>query len=190
MCTPISVWATKSTLDNDTYDTQKRSKSSQSTEVGGSSMTEAHPYPSARVDLLRFLELGGFKPHPLEVYCPSLTHCWVDVAAAKGPDLWAFEYKSRSDSIRRGLEQCRSYSRAFNYVVLVADRQRVTASPYFSKFKREGFGIWRHIGGDFYSILPPKRRRVVPAARGVVERQFRRLRPSTGVNESILDWVN
>ena len=155
----------------------------------GPSMTRTRPYPSAREDLLRFLESNGFKPHPLEVFCPSSAHCWVDVAAAKGPDLWAFEYKSRSDSISRGFEQCRSYSNAFNYVVLVADRHRVTASSYFSKFKREGFGVWRHMGSSFYSILPPKRRRVAPAARGVVERQFRRLRYLGGGDRSILDWV-
>ncbi len=152
-------------------------------------MTRAHLYPSARADLLRFLESSGFKPHPLEVFCPSSTHCWVDVAAAKGSDLWAFEYKSRQDSIRRGFEQCLSYSRAFNYVVLVADRRRVTASPYFSRFKREGFGVWRHIGSSFYSILPPKRRQVARVARGIVERQFRRLRVQGGVDRSILDWV-
>jgi len=151
-------------------------------------MNCASPYASARGDLLKFLESCGFKPHPLEVFCPSSRHCWVDVAAAKGPDLWAFEYKSRSDSIRRGFEQCRSYSRAFNYVVLVADRHRVTSSPYFNKFKREGFGVWRHNGACFYSIVPPKRHRVAPEARGVVERQFRNLLSPAGADTSILDW--
>jgi hypothetical protein len=152
-------------------------------------MTCAHPYASAREDLLNFLKSSGFKPHPLEVFCPSPKHCWVDVAAAKGPDLWAFEYKSRSDSIRRGFEQCRSYARAFNYVVLVADRHRVTSSPYFTKFKREGFGVWRHIGAEFYPIVPPKRRRwVTPQARGVVERQFRKLLSPVRGDMSLLDW--
>ncbi|MGD0421974.1 MAG: hypothetical protein ABSA92_00795 [Candidatus Bathyarchaeia archaeon] len=74
-------------------------------------------------------------------------------------------------------------------MVLVADRRRVTASPYFSRFKREGFGVWRHIGNSFYSILPPKRRQVARAARGIVERQFRRLGVQLGVDQSILDWV-
>ena len=151
-------------------------------------MTRVRTYASARGDLLAFLESTGFKPHPLEVYCPSPKHCWVDVAAAKGPDLWAFEYKSRSDSISRGFEQCRSYARAFNYVVLVADRHRVTSSPYFSKFKREGFGVWRDDGAGFYSIVPPKRRPVTRDARVIVERQFRRLR-SLGSDRSLLEWV-
>ena len=152
-------------------------------------MMRPHPYLSAREDLIRFLKSGGFRPHPREVFCPSTKHCWVDVAALKGPDLWAFEYKSRSDSIRRGFEQCRSYSCAFNYVVLVADRSRVTASPYFGKFKQEGFGVWRRIGSGFYSILPPKRRRVARTTQEVVERQFKRLSLPSGVDGNLLDWV-
>jgi hypothetical protein len=107
----------------------------------GSSVTRAHLYPSAREDLLRFLESSRFKPHPLEVFCPSSTHCWVDVAAAKGPDLWAFEYKSRSDSIRRGFEQCRSYSCAFNYVVLVADRSQPAPISVDSNGKGSAYGV-------------------------------------------------
>ena len=146
-------------------------------------------YASAREDLLAFLESMGFKPHPREVYCPSPKHCWVDVAALKGSDLWAFEYKSRSDSMRRGFEQCRSYARAFNYVVLVADRLRVTSSPYFSKFLREGFGVWRDSRGGFYPILPPKRQAITREARVMVERQFRRLLPPNGFDRSLLEWV-
>lgn len=189
MCTLLAVLTARSTLGNGTDDTCDHRECSQSVGVESTGMIRARPYPSARGDLLRFLESGGFKPHPLEVFCPSSSHCWVDVAAAKGPDLWAFEYKSRSDSIRRGLEQCQSYSCAFNYVVLVADRRRVTASPYFSKFKREGFGIWSHTGTSFYSILTPRRQQVARKARRVVERQFRRLLSRAEANRSILDWM-
>jgi len=153
-------------------------------------MNFAGPYASARDDLLKFLKSSGFKPHPLEVFCPSSRHCWVDVAAAKGPDLWAFEYKSRSDSIRRGLEQCQSYARAFNYVVLVADRYRVTSSPYFGKFKREGFGVWSHKQGGFYAIVAPERRYVASKARRVIERQFGCLLKPTRANRSIMDWCS
>ena len=181
--------AAKSTHGSEANDTHDNKKESQSNGGMCPSMMYTTPYASARGDLLRFLRSSGFKPHPLEVFCPSSRHCWVDVAAARGPDLWAFEYKSRSDSIRRGFEQCQSYARSFNYVVLVADRHRVTSSPYFSKFKRKGFGVWRHNGSGFYSIVPPIRRRVAPEARGVVERQFRKLRSPAGVDMSILEWV-
>jgi hypothetical protein len=146
-------------------------------------------YPAARKQLILFLQNQGFRPHPNEVFCPA-EHCWVDVGALKGQDYWAFEYKSRTDSIRRGLEQCCSYSNAFNYVVLVADRYRVTSSPYFHHFKRRGFGIWRHDGGRFCSLLSPRRQPVRSRARGVVERQFRPFIPNP--NEAkimpILNW--
>ena len=131
-------------------------------------------YATARGKLLTYLQTQGFKPHPNEVFCPSGEHCWVDVAALKGQDYWAFEYKSRKDSIRRGFEQCCSYAKGFNYVVLVADRYRVTSSPYFSHFRNEGFGVWRHDRFGFQAILQPKRRPAMKRVNAVVQRQFRR----------------
>jgi len=139
-------------------------------------MVVLHPnYPAARKQLISFLQSEGFSVHPDEVYCPAAEHCWVDVAALKGQDYWAFEYKSRHDSIKRGLAQCRSYSNAFNYVVLVADRYRTTSSPYFGNFKRNGFGVWSHTSTGFNPILKPQRQPVTRRKRVVVERQFRRI---------------
>jgi hypothetical protein len=139
-------------------------------------MTAKHPsYAAARKQLILFLRAEGFKVHPNEVYCPSPEHCWVDVAALKGQDYWAFEYKSRNDSIKRGLAQCQSYSNAFNYVVLVADRHRTTAGPYFSNFKRNGFGVWSHTRTGFNPLLKPQRRSVPTPRKAVIERQFRRV---------------
>jgi hypothetical protein len=130
-------------------------------------------YSPARQQLVLFLRTQGYKPHPNEVYCPDPDHCWVDVAALKGQDYWAFEYKSRVDSMRRGLEQCCSYANGFNYVVLVVDRNRVTTSPYFSKLRTHGFGVWKHIGSRFYALLQPKRRAPLRNVKCVVERQFK-----------------
>jgi hypothetical protein len=134
-------------------------------------------YQWARKQLVAFLRSEGFQVHPEEIYCPTEEHCWVDVAALKDRDFWAFEYKSRSDSIKRGLAQCRSYSKAFNYVVLVADRHRATASPYFGNFKRDGFGVWSHARLGFNTLLKPQRRTVARQSRAVIERQFKRLIP-------------
>jgi len=128
-------------------------------------------YAVARQQLISFLESQGFKPHPNEVFCPA-EHCWVDVAALNGRDYGAFEYKSRNGSIKRGLKQCRSYAKAFNYVVLDADRHRATSSPYFGRFKRNGFGVWSHTLNGFYPLLNPKRQSVLRKATLVVERQF------------------
>ena len=154
-------------------------------------MPITHPtYPAARKDLISFLQGLGYRVHPREVYCPAADHFWVDVAAAKDQDFWAFEYKSRNDSIRRGLSQCQAYATAFNYVVLVADRQRATSSPYFGNFKRNGFGVWSHSGNRFNPLLKPKRRMVARQRRAVIERQFSWGLMSVGdeMNRKISDW--
>jgi len=140
-------------------------------------MSNDHPnYVAARGQLIAYLQTQGYKAHPDEVFCPSGEHCWVDVAALRGQDYWAFEYKSRTDSIRRGFDQCRSYAKGFNYVVLVADRNRVTSSPYFRNFMAEGFGIWRHDRSGFHPIIQPRRSTTIGNIKLVVERQFRRVR--------------
>ncbi len=152
-------------------------------------MPENGKYPAARKQLVSYLQNQGFRPHPREVFCPT-EHCWVDVGALLGQDYWAFEYKSRTDSIQRGFDQCCSYSNAFNYVVLVADRYRVTSSPYFAQFRKRGFGVWRHHGKKFYELLTPKRQPVKSKAKFVVERQFRPLisNPDKDRGTSILNW--
>ena len=158
-----------------------------------STLSDIHRgYHAARGQLLAYLQVQGFKPHPNEVFCPSSDHCWVDVAALKGQDYWAFEYKSRNDSMRRGFDQCCAYSKGFNYVVLVADRHRVTSSPYFNDFRSQGFGVWRHDRFGFQAILQPKRRATVRRVNTVVQRQFRR---SLCVVDATLDtrltrWLN
>ena len=154
-------------------------------------MAPQHPnYQSARKQLISFLRSEGFQVHPEEVYCPTAEHCWVDVAAIKNQDFWAFEYKSRSDSIKRGLAQCKSYSCAFNYVVLVADRNRATASQYFGDFKRNGIGVWYHAGSRFNPLLKPERRLVSRVERTVIERQFGRaiFDRQSSTSRKISDW--
>jgi len=154
-------------------------------------MPPQHPkYSAARKQLISFLQTEGFRVHPEEVFCPDAKHCWVDVAAVKGQDYWAFEYKSRTDSIRRGLDQCHSYAKAFNFVVLVADRNRATSSPYFGNFKQNGFGVWSHVGIIFHPLLKPKRRLAAKNSRVVVERQFRRVLAETehSLDRKISDW--
>jgi hypothetical protein len=132
-------------------------------------------YAAARRQLIAYLHSQGYRAYPDEVFCPSGEHCWVDVAALKEQDYRAFEYKSRNDSIRRGFDQCCSYAKGFNYVVLVADRHRVTSSPYFHHFKAQGFGLWRHDRLGFHAILQPRRRNTIRNVKLVVERQFKHL---------------
>jgi hypothetical protein len=154
-------------------------------------MSIDHPtYNAARGQLITYLRTQGYKVHPNEVFCPSGEHCWVDVAAIKGQDYWAFEYKSRSDSMRRGFHQCRSYAKGFNYVVLVADRNRVTSSPYFFRFRAEGFGVWRHDKLGFRQILQPKRRTTMKQVKRTVERQLRHLCDTSRTSSTSLSrWL-
>jgi hypothetical protein len=158
-------------MENNMKRQRKASTTSEAHEHRGM-LTEHPDYPTARRQLISFLKGQGYRVHPTEVYCPDANHCWVDVAALRSGDYWAFEYKSRGDSIRRGLDQCISYARAFNYVVLVADRNRTTSSPFFGNFRRNGFGVWSHTGTTFYPLLKPQRRPVARESRAVVERQF------------------
>ncbi len=179
-------------------------------------MTGRGAYRIARQQLISFLEDHGFASHPSEVFCPpaidpcstSLTqffrvhheiglkvasmplHYWVDVAARKDQDYWAFEYKSRNDSMKRGFDQCCAYSSGFNYVVLVADRLRLTKSDYFTRFKRQGFGVWRHDGARFYSILPAKRRTASTNANAAIRKQFQHaFAEERGYNTRLTEWL-
>lgn len=178
--------------------TQTREKSLNASKSFYRHMTRSHPtlpednrsYAAARGQLLDYLRTQGFKPHPNEVFCPSGEHCWVDVAAVKGQDYWAFEYKSRNDSIRRGFDQCRSYAKGFNYVVLVADRYRVTSSPYFMRFKHHGFGVWRHDRFGFQPLLQPRRRTAMRMPYRAIQRQFKRSFGSVDFSETTLNrWL-
>ena len=145
-------------------------------------------YAAARRELINHLQTQGYRAHPDEVFCPG-EHCWVDVAALKGEDYWAFEYKSRNDSMRRGFDQCLSYSNGFNYVVLVADRHRVSSSDYFHKLKAEGFGVWRHDLFGFHTLIEPKRRNTMRNVKRVVERQFADFRNRNNPAATVLsDW--
>jgi hypothetical protein len=62
-----------------------------------------------------------------------------------GSFYWAFEYKSETDSISRGVEQVKSYSNWFDYVVLVSERSlNHTKSDLFWDLKGAGAGVWNY----------------------------------------------
>jgi hypothetical protein len=90
-----------------------------------------------------FLSTLGFTIYPVEFDCISSKHPLVDIAAKMGSFYWAFEYKSRNDSVSRGVEQLRCYSEWFDYVVLVSERafDHRSNENYWS-LKDLGAGIW------------------------------------------------
>ena len=72
-------------------------------------------------------------------------HPLVDLAGKMGSFYWAFEYKSESDSISRGVQQVRSYSDWFDYVVLVTEKgMNHTKSDLFWELKSAGAGVWNY----------------------------------------------
>jgi hypothetical protein len=102
---------------------------------------EAPCYSQFRDHLLK----SGFTVYPGEFDCVSSKHPFVDIAGKMGSFYWAFEYKSETDSISRGVEQVRSYSDYFDYVVLVTEKVLNHAkSDLFWDLKDAGAGVWNY----------------------------------------------
>ena len=58
----------------------------------------------------------------INVYETHYLYGLVDVVSYLNHNLWAWEYKSKKDSIHRGLKQVENYTRSFNFVcIVVAD---------------------------------------------------------------------
>jgi hypothetical protein len=92
-----------------------------------------------------YLIESGFTIYPGEFDCIGSSHPFVDIAGKMGSFYWAFEYKSENDSISRGLEQVRSYSSWFDYVVLVTERVlNHVRSDLFWDLKGTGAGVWNY----------------------------------------------
>jgi hypothetical protein len=127
---------------------------------------------------LNYLRQEGFVLFPGEMNCHTPGHHWVDVAASKSRALWAFEYKSKTDSLSRGLAQCTSYSQAFDYVVLVSEGKRLTRSSLFWDFRRKGIGLWLLQGSSVRELSEPQTQIPERRYRARAKTQFLRL---TGV---------
>ena len=106
---------------------------------------ERQAYGSFRNHLLKM----GFSLYPREFDCSGSEHPFVDLAGKMGSFYWAFEYKSETDSISRGLEQIRCYSQWFDYVVLVTEKiLDHSRSGLFWDLKGAGAGIWNYFPGS------------------------------------------
>lgn len=100
-------------------------------------------------DFREYLSRSGFTIFPGEFDCMGSDHPFVDIAGRMGSFYWAFEYKSESDSISRGLEQVRCYSEWFDYVVLVTEKSlNHVKSDLFWDLKAAGAGIWNYFPGS------------------------------------------
>lgn len=105
---------------------------------------ESKPKASRCYDLFKvYLEESGFTVYPTEFDCLYSKHPLVDIAAKMGSFYWAFEYKSETDSVSRGVEQLECYLEWFDYVVLVSERifDHRYSTNYWS-LKNIGAGLW------------------------------------------------
>jgi hypothetical protein len=132
-------------------------------------------YQSFKLYLLE----NGFTTYPCEFDCVSSRHPFVDLAAKVGSFYWAFEYKSASDSISRGLDQVTCYSEWFDYVVLVSERQiDHTTSQIFWDLRKIGVGVWNYFpsSNTCFEQLNPKLQHPDPKKIKSVRSKFRALR--------------
>ena len=98
-------------------------------------------YASFKTHLIK----RGFTVFPFEFECTGSDHPFVDLAARMGCMYWAFEYKSRSDSISRGVDQLRCYAEWFDYVVLVSEKTLDhRRSENYWELKSMGAGMWNY----------------------------------------------
>ena len=103
--------------------------------------TKVPCYASFKKHLLKM----GFTVYPFEFECLGSEHPYVDVAAKMGSMYWAFEYKSMTDSISRGVEQLRCYAEWFDYVVLVSEKAiDHRRSENYWELKSIGAGMWNY----------------------------------------------
>ncbi|HZW55488.1 MAG TPA: hypothetical protein VFF30_04290 [Nitrososphaerales archaeon] len=122
------------------------------------------------------LSASGFTVFPFEFECLGSDHPYVDIAAKMGSMYWAFEYKSLSDSITRGIEQLRCYAEWFDYVVLVSEKEiDHRRSQNYWELKNLGAGLWNYdpIKGRFLEKTNPELQRPNRSNRTFVSRRFR-----------------
>lgn len=126
----------------------------------------------------KHLEKDGFLVYPREFDCGNSDHPLVDVAARMGSFYWAFEYKSRNDSIQRGVDQLKCYSRWFDFVVLVSEKPvRHTHSKHYWSLWSLGAGIWNYFPAIDKCVMQknPSIQSPLSARRKLVARRFKQL---------------
>ena len=110
----------------------------------------------------------------------------VDVVSRFQGKLWAWEYKSKSDNVLRGLKQVKNYARSFNYVCLVAENSgvcdRVVKAQKESVeniLKKMGVGLVWDDEGTFRILTDPKLQNPVQNLNEALLKRFQRFREST-----------
>src|SRR4030042_5820170 len=90
----------------------------------------------------------------------------VDVVSFKNKKLYAWEYKSASTSLKRGLAQVWNYSRSFDYVCLAS--VNMPHGALWEAFLSLGSGIYAELECDFEEIEAPRLQSPDPPLHGQV----------------------
>ena len=95
-------------------------------------------------NLVAYLRSKDFQVYPMEMVAESVVHeknFVVDVAAIKDRKIWAFEYKTRTDPVKRAILQAENYLKCFDFVVVVAENLS-DLTNHRAIFRRLGAGTW------------------------------------------------
>ena len=135
-----------------------------------------------------YLGRMGFSLNPGEFDCIYSKHPLVDLAGKMGSFYWAFEYKSETDSISRGVNQVRCYSEWFDYVVLVTERGlNHRNSEHFWELRDAGAGVWNYFPDSDKCIeqMNPRLQKPEKSNRRFVGTRFRALKRKRNWSRSI-----
>lgn len=164
--------------------------------------------------LAKWLRSQGHIVYPMEMVCeavriPDKEHQYnshylygaVDVVSMFHDKLWAWEYKSRNDSVLRGMLQVENYRRSFDYVSLVAEDLAKVDSVVRKKglrvstiLKHLGVGIFWNDEGKIGVVIEPIEQAPQKKLRDKLLIRFRRnvlRKPTPSIAEtSLLKFCN
>lgn len=127
------------------------------------------PYPRMYVGryqhLVDWLRLRGHIVYNYEMWCHPMAYttkdlrtryhyAYVDVVSWFRNNLYAWEYKSQNDNVKRGVEQCINYARSFNYVCLAAEGSILGDS--YDRLRKLGAGVYAEVQNGFTELEKPK----------------------------------
>lgn len=139
--------------------------------------------------LAEWLKNNSHAVYPMEMFCEPVRvgdldtpngylrarhlYGYVDVVSYFSGKLYAWEYKSRHDNIKRALSQLENYSRSFDFVSLVAqDLKKLTNIR--DKLRAIGAGSYYLQGGTYCLLDSPRQQTPIPSLHANLVSRFQR----------------
>lgn len=115
----------------------------------------------------------------------------VDVVTFYGGKIWAWEYKSQGDSLKRALSQLTNYARSFDYVCLAS--VIMPHGELYDKLRDLGSGLYAEVNGGFMVVDEPKQQKPILSLHEDLVNRFRRnvySKPTPkSLDQSLVKWV-